>query len=185
MKRAIIIACCLVLGASIAFAQSNVGSIDVFSDAAYADCNFTDVGGLITVYVLATHSADGTSASQWMMDIPSAWMLLGSTSPFQTVIGDPLNGVSIAYGSCITGSFLILTVNFLGDALSPTCSYISIVPDPASPSGLIEIVDCQTPNPSKWLFDALGRGVVNGDQSCACDTPVQDTTWGGIKALYE
>lgn len=86
----------------------------------------------------------------------------------------------------MTGNFLILTVNFLGDGLSPACSLIKIVPDPSAPTGNIEIVDCQTPFPEKFEFAYLGAGIVNGDGSCPCTyVPVQDTTWGGIKALYQ
>lgn len=185
MKRSLLIAFCFVLCSSMAFAQPRVGSLDVFSDPGYADCNFTDtIFGLITAYVLVTRAIDGTTAAQWMMDIPSAWTLLGTTSPFQTVIGDPLSGIAIAYGQCMTGSFLILTVSFFGDGLSPTCSFISIVPDPTAPSGKIEIVDCQLPNVQKWLFGPLGQGIVNGDGTCICTIPVQEATWGQLKALY-
>jgi hypothetical protein len=182
MKRSIIIAFCLVLCASTSFAQ--LGSIDVFSNPGYSDCNFIDVGGLITVYVLVTHSIEGTTAAQWRMELPSAWIMLGQTSPFQTVIGDALTGVSIAYGQCLTGYFLILTVNFFGNNGSPPCSYISIVPDPSAPSGNIEIVDCQSP-PVKQEFSRLGQGLVNRDGTCNCTIPVQETTWGQVKALYQ
>ncbi|MCK4773632.1 MAG: hypothetical protein KAT30_02560 [Candidatus Krumholzibacteria bacterium] len=186
MKRSLLTAFCLVLGASMAIAQPDVGTIDVFSDPGLADCNFTDSGPvLITVYVAATNSADGTSAAQWKMVIPSTWTFFGQVSPYPTVVGNVLEGISIGYGQCLSGdAFLILTVNMLGDGLSPTCSHISIVPDPDAPSGQIEIVDCQLPLPEKWLSDAAGQGVVNGDGSCPCNVPVQDTTWGGIKALY-
>jgi hypothetical protein len=186
MKRLLLLTMAILLINGVVFAQPDLGSIDVFSDAGYTSCDFVDTGGLISVYVLATHVNDGATAAQWMMNIPAAWQLLGSTSPFQTVIGDPLGGISIAYGSCFTGDFLILTVNFLGTGTSPACSYISIVPDPASPSGNIEIVDCQLPSPQKWQYARLGQGIVNGDATCICNyLPVHETTWGGIKALYE
>ena len=187
IKRSLLIAFCLVLCASTAFAQRGLGSIDVFTDLTSFSCDFTDTGGLLQVHVFVTHANDGTTAAQWMMKIPSAWTYLGTTSPFQTVIGDPLNGISIAYGQCLTGDFLIATVNFLGDGGSPVCSHIRIVPDPTAPSGLIEIVDCQT-EPEKWLFYPLGVGVVNGDARCPCGGwpwPVQETTWGKVKALYQ
>jgi hypothetical protein len=184
MKRSFLYALCLVLCAGTAIAQPNLGSIDVFSDPVYASCDFTDDGGLITVYVLVTNSIDGTTAAQWMMNIPSAWSLLGQTSPFQTVIGDPLSGIAVAYGQCLTGDFLILTINFLGDGGSPPCSFISIVPDPTAPSGQIEIVDCRA-DPEKWPFALLGQGIVNDDGTCGCTTPIQESTWGRVKALYQ
>ena len=185
MKRSLLISFCVVFCSSIALAQPNLGSIDVFSDPGYADCNFIDAGGPITAYVLVTHSVDGTTGATWMMDIPSAWIFLGQTSPFVNIFGDALNGITIGYAQCLTGNFLILTVSFIGDGLSPTCSHISIVPNPATSSGLIEIVDCQLPFPLKHVFDQLGQGIVNGNGSCNCNVPIQQTTWGQIKSLYQ
>ena len=186
MKCSLLISLCIVLCACMANAQPNVGSIDVFSDPGYADCNFTDTaGGLITVYILVTRATDGTSGAQWKLDIPSAWTWLGQSSPWLTVIGQVHIGISISYSGCQTGTFLILTTNFIGNGLSPPCSFISIVPDPTSPTGLIEVVDCQVPFLQKWMFPILGQGVVNSDGTCSCAIPVQETTWGRVKSLYQ
>jgi hypothetical protein len=112
--------------------------------------------------------------------------VLGVTSPFQAVIGNVLTGISIGYGLCLTGDNLILTANFLGDSGSSPCSFITIAPDPGTTSGGIELVDCLFPFPGKFSFGRMGQGIVNGDGSCDCTyLPVQETTWGGIKALYE
>ena len=186
MKRLLLLTMAILLINGVVFAQPDVGSIDVFSDIGLTSCDFTDAGGLITVYVAATHASDGTSGAQWKMEIPSTWTFFGQVSPYPTVVGNVLEGISIGYGQCLSGdATLILTVNMLGDGLSPTCSHISIVPDPSAPSGLIEIVDCQSPFPEKWMFENGGSGVVNSDGTCDCTVPVQDTTWGGIKALYQ
>jgi hypothetical protein len=180
MKRAMIIACCLVFGASMAFAQA--GSIGVFSDAGATSCNFVDGGGLVQVYISHVYT-DGATASQFKLAAPAGWTHLGDTWNFTTVIGTSINGVSVAYGACFVGPIALGVVNFFG-AAAPGCTMIAIVADPASPSGDIEAVDCALPDPGK-MFPTGGAGRVNSDQTCDCNVPVQDTTWGGIKALYE
>jgi hypothetical protein len=186
MERLLLLTMAILLINGVVVAQPDLGSLDVFSDPGYTSCDFVDTGGLISVYVLSTHSGDGSTAVQFRMNIPSAWTLLGNTSPFPVVVGDPIGGISIGYGQCIVGDNLIMSANFLGDGLSPACSFITILPDPAAPTGNIEIVDCQSPFPAKWEFAQLGQGIVNGDGSCDCTyLPVHETTWGGIKALYE
>ena len=184
MKRSLLIAFCLVLCASMAFAQRDLGSIDVFTDLMQTSCDFTDDGTLIQVHVFVTHANDGTTASQWMLKVPSGWIHLGDLAVFETVLGTSVSGIGIAYGQCMTGDFLILTANFTGTGNTPACSYISIIPDPSAPSGEIEIVDCQLPNPAKQTFLRLGQGIVSGDGTCNCTIPVQETTWGQVKALY-
>jgi hypothetical protein len=116
------------------------------------------------------------------MLVPAAgWVHLGDNWNFQA-IGLSIDGVSVAYGSCFVGPIALGSINFFGAAV-PGCSMISIVADPNSPSGEIEGVDCQVV-PEK-TFPTGGAGRVNSDQTCDCNVPVQDTTWGGIKALYK
>ncbi len=180
MKRAMIIACCLVFGASMAFGQA--GSIGVFSDVGATSCNFVDTGGLVQVY-LAHVFTDGATASQFKLDAPLSWTHLGDTWNFTTVIGTSIAGVSVAYGACFTGPIALGVVNFFGGAVAG-CTFMSIIPDPGAPSGQIEAVDCALPDPNK-LFPTGGGARINPDGTCQCNVPVQDTTWGGIKALYK
>ncbi len=189
MKRILLLTVAVLCLAVLAFAQADdVGSIDIFSDGAFTSCNVTDASGLVPVYVVHTHAGDGAAASQWKLDMGNVVMtFVGSFSPYATVIGTPLEGVSVAYGSCISDpNNLIMTVNFIGVGASPTCSIMSIVPDPVALSGMVEIVDC-TPEPNgpfKITLEKGGQARVNPDLSCDCTVPVRETTWGGIKALY-
>lgn len=184
MKRLLILSLATLLIHGVAFAQPDVGSLDVYTDVNMTSCNFVDAGGLVQVHVFASHSGTGTTAAQWKLDVPASWQHLGDQNVFQTAIGTTISGISIAYGSCLTGDFLITSASFFGSGV-PTCTYIGIVPDPDAPTGQIEVVDCQLPTPGKVLFSQLGQGVVNSDGSCDCIVPVQDRTWGGIKAIYQ
>ncbi|MCK5407429.1 MAG: hypothetical protein KAJ37_08245, partial [Candidatus Krumholzibacteria bacterium] len=180
MKRAMIIACCLVFGASMAFGQA--GSVGIFSDVGATSCNFADAGGLVQVYISHVNTT-GATASQFMLVPGPGWTRLGDTWNFGTIIGVSTAGVSVAYGGCFSGAIALGVVNFFG-SVAPSCTLISIVPDPVAPSGAIEAVDCTLPDPLK-MFPTGGSAIVNSDGSCDCLIPVQDATWGGVKALYQ
>ena len=185
MKRSLLIAVCLVFTASIVVAQPP-GSIMLFSDPGFVGCDMYDqVPGLLTVYVVHMWTP-GATASQFMVNHWS-WgagtlIYVGEVSPYGVIIGNSQIGVSIAYGACVPSPNLLLTINYFGSGLSAPCSYIQVVPDPGAIPPEIWVVDCQTP-PNKAIATG-GDVVVNPDQSCFCNVPVQETTWGKVKALY-
>jgi len=187
MRRLLLLTMAILLINGVVFAQFDLGSLDVFTDLSSMSCDFTDAGGFLQVHVFVTHANDGTTAAQWKLTVPSGWTHLGDLPAFQTVIGTSVSGVSVAYGACMSGDFLVLSATFTMTAgATPACSLIKIEPDPSAPSGSVEIVDCQLPSPAKQLFPYLGAGIVNDDGTCPCTyVPVQETTWGGIKALYQ
>ncbi|MCK4776515.1 MAG: hypothetical protein KAT30_17080, partial [Candidatus Krumholzibacteria bacterium] len=74
-------------------------------------------------------------------------------------------------------------IDYFAQGLSPPCSYIQVVADPLAydPPG-IQVADCAFP-PN--VVNATGGDVVvNPDASCMCNIPVEETTWGKVKALY-
>jgi hypothetical protein len=177
----------LVFAAGSAFAQMP-GSIGVFSDPGGTNCDIYDFApGLITVYVVHVNST-GATAAQFRVDNVS-WgagtlTFLGEISAYPTVIGNSQSGISIGYGACIVSPNLLLTINYFGSGLTPPCSYIKVVPDPqAIPPGNVLVVDCGIPA-AKWTATG-GAMVVNPLESCLCDIPVQETTWGRVKSLYQ
>jgi len=179
MKRLLLTALTLVFATGSAFGQA--GEIDVFSDIGYSDCIVNDLfPGAITLYIVHTNSV-GATESQFKMDLPSTLTWVGETSPY-LVIGQSTSGVTISYGSCLQSPILLLTVDIQGAGLTPPCSYISIVPDPAALSGLIEAVDCN----SFKMYPNPGWAVVNPNSLCnSCEVLVGQATWGNIKALYQ
>jgi hypothetical protein len=156
------------------------GSIGIFADNAGTDCNLVDSGSLIVVYVLHVHT-DGATASQFRIDISgTGWTWLGDNWGY-TVIGNSMVGVSYGYGTCMSGPIHLGSVNFLGTNVAP-CTHISVAADPMALSGKIEGVDCSTPELK--TFPTGGQVVVNATPECLCNVPVQEMTWGGVKALY-
>lgn len=157
------------------------GYIGVFSDPEGQNCDFIDAGSVVEVYLF--HNAHtGATASQFKLDVPMGWTHLGDVWEFSTVIGSTIQGVSVAYGHCLTAPTYLGRALFFGSA-APPCSIIRVVPDPLAISGQIEVVGCA----ANKLYGSGYIGVVNPDVYCSCDAgnvPVQKTTWGGIKAMY-
>ena len=105
--------------------------------------------------------------------------------PGGLMIGDPFDGIgaTIAATECMPMDPVIVgygTYFYLG---GECC--IEIVDHAQYPRW---VVDCQTPGVADFYCMA-GHGSVGGavcpeGENCPCGTPVEDATWGGIKALY-
>jgi hypothetical protein len=152
------------------------GVIGVFTDAAGSNNRFPDPQGVIQVHFIHNNHG-GASACQFMLDPGETnWSFLGDTWSFPTVIGTSIGGVSIAYGGCRPAPTYLGSASFFGTG-STVCRQIRIVPDPAAPSGQIEVVDCV-------FTKVFGQGGV-GHVTCEdVGIPVQHTTWGRIKSMY-
>ncbi len=187
MKRLLLLTVVILSVSSLAFAQYQPGSIDVYTDAGQGSCNFVDAGGLVTVHFFHTHTT-GATAAQFMLEVPATWSHLGDLWNTATSIGTSVVGVSLGYGVCSgqSADFNLGSANFFGGSVG-ACELISIVPDPTAPTGLVELVDCLKPpdGPNKFTLTKGGQGRVNNDGTCSCTVAVHETTWGGIKALYD
>jgi hypothetical protein len=180
VKRLVLFTFCALLIAGLAFGQA--GSIMIFSDFAFSDCNITDyVPALVTTYVVHMYTT-GATASQWRIESPCNLMLyLGEVFTFPTVIGNTQTGISVAYGSCLVGPIYLSTINWFAQGITPPCCMMSVVEDPGAPSGLIEAVDCA----QFKVFPTGGQAIINGQiNECWCSVPVQETTWGRVKSMY-
>jgi len=154
-----------------------LGTIGVYADQNGTDCNLQDSGGLMTFYIVHK-GMNGATAAQFKIETNNFnGTYLSMSSPFETVIGDPMNGVSIGYGACLPGPAHIMTLNFQSTTPSPACASISIVPHPDFDG--IYVVDCDIN-----LHPAQGMvSYINNDGSCPCG-PVQSdgsSTWSKIR----
>jgi hypothetical protein len=160
MKRALLVACCILLSATAVSAEN--GAFCLFSDASGTECNIVDDGGVVQVYIIHAYT-DGAVASQFKLDVSgTGWTHMNDAWNFPMAIGQSINGVSIAYGACLTGPIAVGTINFTG-ASAPDDTAIRIVPDPAVE--YIQVVDCD----SRTVFAAGGTAYVNSDLDCVCE----------------
>ena len=177
------IAVSLIAVASPSHAQTPHGTIMLYSDDAYSNCNLTSDVGPRGVFVVHDFT-NGATGSQFKIENVSASGLsyLAELSDIQLTTGTSQDGVSLDYGGCRSGTFLLITITYWGNGSSPTCSRLEVVGDPASPSGEVEISPC-----SGQMLDHVGGAlVVKGDSSCPClSTPAETRTWGAVKAFYD
>jgi hypothetical protein len=182
MKRSLLIAFCLVICAGMAFGQG--GTLGLYSDTAGLDCNLWDVvPGIGTYYVVHTGTS-GATAVQFSAPKPACFLAtyLADTAVFPATYGDSQTGVIVAYNGCYHSPIHVLSILYFCQALTAPCCVYRALPDPSVSSGRIEVADCSF----MLLFAAEGCAIVNPNNSCPCQgTPVEESTWGGIKALYE
>ena len=183
MRKVLLLTVAVICLPGLALSQGyNAGSIDLFSDAALTSCNITvPAVGPFSVYIAQTNVGDGTIACQFKIDRPLDFIHVGDIPSYPLTLGSSEAGVSVSYGGCETGTFLILTANYFG-AVTPACGLMTVVPDPNSSTGLVQFIGCSD---ERVTMDTAGQARLNPDGSCLCSVPVEDTTWGGIKALYQ
>jgi hypothetical protein len=182
----IFLALVIVMSASLAVAQTG-GGIGIYSDLVGVDCNLWDnVAGLCPYYVVhipLPGSIGAATASQFSAPKPVCHLgqWLSDTAIFAVTIGSSQTGVAIGYGTCLPLPLHVLTMNYFCNGLTGACCQYDVLPDPNIASGNIEAVDCNF-----VTHVAAGMcAMVNPDASCPCwATPVEETTWGKIKAVY-
>ena len=142
--------------------------------------------GVNSFYVIHKFSV-GRVASQFRIDDATGLTPFAQTSPFLPV-GTWNVDLSIAYGECLVGSFIVMTLDFLwlGTPLPTNCNHlIEVLPAPTSPlPGNIVIVDCAQPVGN--VYAATGNYSVYGSPFCGpyCTVATEESTWGSVKALY-
>ena len=180
MKKFVLTVSALALFASPAFAQT--GAPGLFADNQGLACNITvPVGSPLTVYVVHK-SPSGATGSVWRLSAPTGPTFFyngGSVGNANILsIGDPVSGISLAYGGCINGDFLIYSLNFFATAPVAPCTYMRLVEDPTQPAPIS--VDCNFAE----VPVVAGQGILNATVACDCDVATESTTWGKVKSLY-
>jgi hypothetical protein len=159
-------------------------TIGLYNDTAGMSCNITDGSPLKMVYVVHITSGNVT-ASEFSAPKPACWA--NATWLSDTDIwgwpGTSQTGKAIAYGYCITGPMAIhiLTINYFVQGSSPACCQYPLLPDPWA-GGEVHVADC-----NNNIVPVVGLvSTINGDATCPCGypVPVEETTWGRVKALY-
>ena len=185
MKKVLFLAFVIVFSANMAFAQA--GAINIFADPLGMSCDhFPLIGTLYFAYAVHVLTP-GATASQWSAPLPPCalpgMLWLSDGAIFPVTIGNSQTGVAIGYGGCFASPVHVLTLQIFVQIPTPPCCVWPVLPDPAVPSGQIEVVDCAgvvISSPSQ------PSSVINPDPTCTCNPPiaVEESTWGGIKSLY-
>jgi hypothetical protein len=109
----------------------------------------------------------------------------GDQAVFGVVLGSSQTGFAMGYGICLSSPIHVLTMAFFAAGGTTRCCEYIVDGDPRTYSGQVEVVDCQ----GNLLIGSGRANTVNGAPAvCECSTetavPVEETSWGAIKALY-
>ena len=165
-------------------ALAQVGQIDLHGDANAFSCSINDIGtGPITVYVFHNLTG-GSQASRFRISTSASFTGVYVSEQFPPsfiAVGELATGVIISYSTCLTGSFAIAAIHFVGSGTSLPCSYLEVEPAPGRDA--IEVADCVNGINTTATH---GRLYVNPDLGCEewCILATEGSTWGKIKALY-
>ena len=163
----------------------------VAADSAATSRELSDTSGVCTIYVVqeALHAGAEFTAVRFKIsnnDFTGIW--LGDTSGFATV-GNSQDGIAVSYGTCLQPPILVLSVRYFCTGTSG-CTTVTLAPDPSSASGQIASYDCTgTPLSPLGIAELCVNGVVVPDDTgfgiCDCTSPVEEGTWGRIKAIFQ
>jgi hypothetical protein len=188
MKRILVVVCAIAIGVSAISAKAQVPNVGVFFDQnlqyMWADCPpGTPLTVLDTCYV-ALHNANMFVGSvEYMIEYP----------PYMSYMGDIVPGISgedyLKAGNSNTGigvvwpipkngfqGILVHMTRFLWNCNGCDAGEQCVMVLPHPDSGKIRAIRW----PDLWELPLVGM------TSSICKTvPVEENTWGGIKALYE
>jgi hypothetical protein len=179
------------------------GVVGVYADPAFVDfCAVSDVPGPRTLYVCHLHTS-GAVGARFRIEYSNGFTgaLIGSSSPYSDVSGDPLSGVTVMYdNTCQAGDFHTFTLDFMFFGTSPECSWVRAAAVSGAADGMIDVFDCAFVRvPAEWegthiTPDGDPTGCPNDidyeEHTHFCrpyyNPPVRTaySTWGTVKALY-
>jgi hypothetical protein len=188
MKRILVVVIAVVIGLMAINANAQIPNVQV-----YFDYNLTETGAncpvappgtvLDSCYVVANNFNMWMNAIEYTIDYPPQILWVGDVFPTDRLtIGNSPSGVGVSWplpGNAF-GALVIQKIRFYWmcdncDPQGPNADApISVLPYPLQ----------STVRAVRWPDLAIVPGV--GMTSLICATvPVEETTWGGIKSMYE
>jgi len=138
---------------------------------------FTDMDmGLTTVSFMINNP---------QVDCPGMFASQSFTNLLDIIVGSPYTGMSLASSTCRDSEVVVVGyLNLFPIAAAGGSCCVNILDDPNFPRW---VVDCTTPNGLVDYYCVLSNGTIGTAECVPGDcgaSPVEDTTWGGIKSLY-
>lgn len=170
MKRKLLLLSCLLVISSASWADEHIG---VFSDATGSSCALGNIAGQFSSTATVMHrSTTGATGSRFKVTFPVGTAFFGFNTPYVPV-GALNTDLSLGYGSCLQGWFVLGTINAIYAAGTGVVEKADLQP-------IILYTDC--------VFAELpatgGIFTVGSSSFCGQSTPVEPSTWGSVKALY-
>ncbi|MCK4512158.1 hypothetical protein KAW64_10485, partial [bacterium] len=108
------------------------------------------------------------------VECPGLFASQAFTNLLDLMAGDPFTGMSLASTTCRPAPLVVVGYLNLFPVAVGDCT-VQILDDPNFPRW---VVDCTLPNGEVDYYTVLSQGYI-GEAS-----PVEDSSWGSIKALY-
>lgn len=182
MRKVLLTIVILALTASMAFAQGRIG---IFGDTAGTNCAVVDNATALLVFQVVHINSPGATAGEYAAPIPAcftgSYVSDAAVKPIN--LGNTQTGVSTPYSACESGNIHIMTINTFAMGTTPNCCIYPVIPHPIN--GL-NMTDCGTPFPTKVPLPGQS-GIINSVApgcECADIVATQNSTWGGVKALW-
>jgi hypothetical protein len=105
-----------------------------------------------------------------------------SLLPGQLFIGPWDEGITMASTECHTERFLYLArldLIYLGEP-----GDVMILDHPQWPRWALDCDPAEVDYYCVWMHGGVGKDALEGDEECFPVVPVEDATWGSVKALY-
>ena len=167
MKKVLLLMVAVLMISSVAMA-SHIG---VYSDGTGASCALGAPGVFNPSATVIEKFSTGSVATRFKVVFPAGTAFFGFNTPYVPV-GALTTDISIGYGTCLSGSIVLGTINAIygagqGDVLV------------ADLQASILYVDC-----SFGEHPATGGSFYVGGQGDCKEVATEATTWGSVKALY-
>jgi hypothetical protein len=116
------------------------GSIGLYNDREGTNEFLLDTGGLVTYYLV--HKVErGATASNFSVQAPQGWTLVGVNYEFAVHVGNDISdGVSVGYGRCATGNIHVATLTYMSPGDTPAGTRFKVLPHYLYDE--IQVVDC-------------------------------------------
>ncbi len=176
-KHSIVLGLALVLIASLSV-QAQVPTVAVYFDAGLQNQTTVCGSGIDTWYVVAENFPDPVEAMEYQITYPSAVLFIQDNAVAGgLLLGTSPNGIAITWPTpqAFSSKGLVQTVSVLWNCNDCSTTDIPVVVLPAPCSGLV-----------RGIGSDLSVMLADGLTSLICPTvPVEQSTWGRIKALYD
>lgn len=104
---------------------------------------------------------------------------VGEISNYVVAEGNSQTGAWVWFLECSPGAYHVMTVSFAVQGLTSQCCWFE--PQPVPGADRVEATDCSL-GTLDWLST---EGLwINPNNPLTCTFPVEESTWGAVKALY-
>ena len=108
---------------------------------------------------------------------------VGETVPWEMWRGNTQDGLEVVLGQCEFPPRLLATVQYSTDGMSPSCAWLEVVGHPLYDDAIV-VADCNSGMHEIYTYCRL-TVIRSWDDRRTCGlVPVEESTWGRVKALY-